>query len=302
MARYQWNAAEKAGWMTNMESTVEAAWGGKHQFHINKPQHEWIGARIAVDVQTHEGARAGNDHIAVDAIKMPPGESLGSHNDAAVHNVTNPDGTVTDTGPESGSAFVNNQDAANSFDGQMMVSSNDFAPRHDNLLRNSVNFDHNSADVDAATRSRLTSWVATFQGAPGTAGSRSIALKLEAHTSASGTVNYNRDLAQRRANSVQAELTTLGFTNVTGAVITDPQGEVPGSSTTDSADDQRRQRRVDLIVDSGGAQVVGAHEIRHRIRELDSGYGGGSRYGCQPRWFDQRHDRCFRQPIAWCSS
>ncbi len=275
MAQYQWNAAEKAGWMTNMESTVEAAWGGKHQFHINKPQFEWIGARIAVDVQTHEGARAGNDHLSVDAIKMPPGENLANHNDAAVHNVTNPDGTVTDTGPETGSAFVNNQDSTNSFDGQMVVSSNDFAPRHDNLLRNSVNFDHNSADVDAAARGRLTQWVATFQGAPGTAGSRSIALKLEAHTSASGTANYNRDLAQRRANSVQAELTTLGFTNVTGAVVTDPQGEVAGSSTTDDNAAQRRQRRVDLIVDSGAAQVIGAHEMGHAFG-LGDEYATGS--------------------------
>ncbi len=275
MARYQWSTTEKAAWMTNMESTVEAAWGGKHQFHINKPQHEWIGARIAIDVQTHEGARAGNDHLAVDAIKMPPGENLASHNDAAVHNVTNPDGTVTDKGPETGSAFVNNQDASKSFDGQMVVSSNDFAPRHDNLLRNSVNFDHNSADVDAAARGRLTTWVATFQGAPGTAGSRSIALKLEAHTSASGTANYNKDLAQRRANSVQAELTTLGFTNVTGAVVTDPQGEDAGSSTTDDNAAQRRQRRVDLIVDSGTAQVIGAHEMGHAFG-LGDEYATGS--------------------------
>ncbi len=275
MARYQWSTTEKAAWMTNMESTVETAWGGKHQFHINKAQFEWIGAQISVDVQTHEGARAGNDHLSVDAIKMPLGENLASHNDAAVHNVTNPDGTVTDKGPETGSAFVNNQNSTNSFDGQMVVSSNDFAPRHDNLLRNSVNFDHNSADVDAAARGRLTRWVATFQGAPGTAGSRSIALKLEAHTSASGTANYNKELAQRRANSVQAELTTLGFTNVTGAVVTDPQGEVAGSNTSDDDITQRRQRRVDLIVDSGASQVIGAHEMGHAFG-LGDEYATGS--------------------------
>ena len=278
MAQYQWNAAEKAGWMTNMESKVKSAWSGKHEFHVNKPQWEWIGAKITVNVLTHEGTRAANDHLAVSAIKMPPGENLANHNDAAVHNVTNPDGTVTDTGPESGSAFVNTGDAAKSFDSVMTVGSNDFAPRPDNVLTpggGAVHFEHNSDVLDAGAKGYLKRWVATFQGAPGTPGSRSIALKLEAHASASGAAAYNKDLSQRRANSVQAELTRLGFTNVTGLVKVDPAGEEAGSNTSDAAAEQRRQRRVDLIVDSGAAQVIGAHEMGHAFG-LGDEYATGS--------------------------
>jgi outer membrane protein OmpA-like peptidoglycan-associated protein len=272
LARYQWNATEKSTWLTSLETSVEGAWGGKHQFHINKPQWEWIGANVNVDVQTHEGARAGNDHMAMDAIKMPPGENLYSHNDA---------GTVNADGSANGGfSSTNTGSSTNSFDSTMTIASTDVGNRHDNALINSVNFDHNSDALSADAQTTLQNWVATFQGAPTApgapkTGSRSIALKLSAHTSASGSADYNHDLAQRRADAVKTFLTSNGFTNVTGSVITDPAGTEAGASTTDTAARQRQQRRVDLVVDSGVAQVLAAHEFGHA-------FGLGDEYSTSP--------------------
>lgn len=269
LARYQWNAAEKTGWLTNLETSVESTWGGKHQFHINKPQWEWIGARVNVDVQAHEGARAGNDHLAVDAVKMPPGENLYSHNDA---------GTVNADGSANGGfSSTGTGSSTNSFDSTMTIASTDVSARPDNALRpggGAVNFAHNSDTLDGGAQTYLQNWIATFQGAPGAAGSRSIAVKLEAHASASGSVDYNRDLSQRRADSVKTFLTGHGLTNVTGSVATDPQGSA-GTNTTDSAAEQARQRRVELTVDSGAAQVLAAHEFGHA-------FGLGDEYATSP--------------------
>ncbi len=272
LARYQWNAAEKTGWLANLETSVESAWGGKHQFHINKPQWEWIGARVSVDVQAHEGARAGNDHLSVDAIKMPPGENLYSHDDAGTVNA---DGSVS-----GGFSSTGTGSPTNSFDSTMTIASTDVSARPDNALTNFVNFDHDSDVLDAGAQTGLQNWIATFQGAPPApgaprTGSRSIGLKLTAHTSASGTADYNRDLAQRRADAVQTFLTTHGFTNVTGSIVTDPAGVDTGASKADSAARQRRQRRVDLTVDSGAAQVLAAHEFGHA-------FGLGDEYSTSP--------------------
>jgi outer membrane protein OmpA-like peptidoglycan-associated protein len=272
LARYQWNAAEKTGWLTNLETSVESAWGGKHQFHINKPQWEWIGAQVNVDVQAHDGARAGNDHLAVDAIKMPPGENLYSHNDAGEH----PDpATPTDHTVHSGFSSTGTGSSTNSFDSTMTIASTDVTARPDNVLRNFVLFDHNSDALRPGVAGGLQDWIATFQGAPGTPGSRSIGVKLEAHTSASGTAEYNVDLAQRRADTIKTFLGSHGLTNVSGSIITDPQGVDAGASTRDSAAKQERQRRVDLIVDSGASQVLAAHEFGHA-------FGLGDEYSTAP--------------------
>ena len=265
IAKYQWNTAEKAGWLTQLETSVESVWSGQHQFHINKPQWEWIGARVNVDVQAHEGAGSGSDHLSIESIKMPPGENLYGHNDA---------GTVATDGSVQGGFSSTGQNAATN---SMTIASTDVSGRPDNTLRpggGAVNFANNSDVLDAGAQGYLQNWVATFQGAPGTAGSRSIALKLEAHASAVGKVDYNRDLSQRRADAVQTFLTSHGFTNVTGSVATDPQGSA-GANATDSAAEQARQRRVDLIVDSGAAQVLAAHEFGHA-------FGLGDEYATSP--------------------
>ncbi len=251
IARYQWNSAEKAGWLTQLETSVESAWGGKHQFHINRPQWEWIGARINVDVQAHEGARAGNDHLAVESIKMPPGENLYGHgNDQA--------GAAGTTGFSSTGTGT----PGNSFDSTMTIASTDVSARPDNTLGpTSLLFADNHDDLSADQENNLKVWVDTFQGAPGTAGSRSIGLRLVGHSSASGTADYNRDIAQRRVDTVKTKLGTHGFTNVSGSIAEDAAGAP--STPEERSRSARQQRRVDLIVDSGASQVLAAHEFGH---------------------------------------
>jgi outer membrane protein OmpA-like peptidoglycan-associated protein len=278
IAQYQWNSTEKAGWLTNLETSVESAWGGKHQFHINRPQWEWIGARVNVDVQAHEGTRAGNDHLAVSSIKMPSGENLYSHNDAGEHPdpATPTDHTVHSGFSSTGTGVPGTATTpGNSFDSTMTIASTDVTARPDNVLRNFVLFDHNRDELRPGVAGGLQDWIATFQGAPGTPGSRSIGVKLESHTSASGTAEYNLDLAQRRADTIKTFLGSHGLTNVSGSIITDPQGVDAGASTRDSAVKQERQRRVDLIVDSGASQVLAAHEFGHA-------FGLGDEYSTAP--------------------
>ncbi len=247
--QYQWDPGEKSGWLNQLETSVQSAWTGQHQFHINRPQWNWIGARIDVDVQVHEGTRASNDHLAITSVKVPP--------------------TSTEVG-----AFVNTTTAAGSFDGVMTLSSTNVAPRPDNLLRNAAQFAHDSDVLDANSQSHLTRWIATFEGAPGNPASRSLPLKLEGHTSASGTVQYNRQLAQRRIDAVRNFLTTNGFTNVSGTIAEDAQGET-GTNDTDTPAQQAQQRRVDIIAGNGNAQVVGAHEFGHA-------FGLGDEYAIAP--------------------
>jgi hypothetical protein len=80
---------------------------------------------------------------------------------------------------------------------------------------------------------------------------------LEAHTSKSGSDDYNLGLAQRRADAVRTQLTSQGFRNVATRVKDDIEGKA--GATGDAAHD----RRVDLIADGGAAQVVIAHEFGH---------------------------------------
>jgi outer membrane protein OmpA-like peptidoglycan-associated protein len=272
VARYQWSSTEKEAWLTQLETSVESAWSGRHQFHINRPQWEWIGARVNVDVIAHDGTRGANDHLAITSVKMPAGENFYGHNDAGL---VDPSGDVNH-----GFSSTDPGSATDPYDSTMTLASTDVTNRPDNTLSNFVTFAHNSDVLDASVQTGLQDWIATFQGAPTApgapaTGSRSIALKLTAHTSASGTADYNRDLAQRRADAVQTFLTTHGFTNVTGSIVTDPAGVETGATTSDSAARQQRQRRVDLTVDSGVSQVLAAHEFGHA-------FGLGDEYATSP--------------------
>ena len=62
---HQWQADEKATFLAGVKSSVEGAWSGQYEFHVNKPDWGWIGAKVSVDIQAHEqaGARAAADHL-----------------------------------------------------------------------------------------------------------------------------------------------------------------------------------------------------------------------------------------------
>ncbi|MCB9797170.1 MAG: OmpA family protein [Alphaproteobacteria bacterium] len=237
IAQYQWAAGDKGTWMADLESSVEGAWSQQHEFFINRPQWEWIGARINVDIVTNERARAADDHLALDSIKVPVGTSLGA---ASVSP-----GSTTSATDQTGT-----------------VGSTDIQPRVDNMLAidgaHSVTFANGSAALDSTQTSVLDTWIATYQGAPGNAASNPTQITLEAHASASGSTAFNEQLAQQRAQAVSDYLSNNGFTNVATRVSVDNQGET-GADPADDAFD----RRVDLIVDGGDRQVVANHEFGH---------------------------------------
>ena len=248
---HQWQGAEKTKFLTDLKSAVESAWSGQYEFHVNKPDWQWIGARVQVDIQARElgGTRAANDHLVMDSIKLPPAETLSQFGG----------GAVTGEGTQ-GSAT----------DQTMTVSSNDVRGRTDNLLRDSVFFPNDSAALDATGTGTVNQFAARFNGAAaGTAGSRPANVTLEAHTSRAGTADHNQTLAQQRADAVRTQITSAGFTNVAIRVIDDI--EATAGATGNAAQD----RRVDLIADGGAAQVVAAHEFGHA-------FGLGDEYANDP--------------------
>ncbi len=248
---HQWQPDEKTTFLAGVKSSVEGAWSGQYEFHVNKPDWGWIGAKVSVDIQAHEqaGARAAADHLSIDSVKLPPAETLGQWGG----------GAVTGEGTQ-----------ASATDQVMTVSSNDITGRTDNLLRDSVFFDNDSAALSAGSIATVNQFAARFNGsAPGTQGSRPANVTVEAHTSRSGSDEHNQTLAQQRADNVQAQLTAGGFTNVATRVIQDV--EAKAGATGDAAHD----RRVDLIADGGAAQVVIAHEFGHA-------FGLGDEYANDP--------------------
>ena len=81
LAPYQWTPAQKEPWRNNLKALIDDKWGKKHEFHLRKPQWEWIGAKVIVNIDVHDGPKAANDHLAIDTIKFPEGQNLYSFNE-----------------------------------------------------------------------------------------------------------------------------------------------------------------------------------------------------------------------------
>jgi outer membrane protein OmpA-like peptidoglycan-associated protein len=197
--QFQWSTATKKNWLPSLEKSVEKAWSQKHQFHIERPDWTWIGAKVTVDVKAHSGARKADDHLEITTVRVPDGN--------------------TDIG-----AYATM--GGSSFDGEMLLASHNVKARPDNLLRHSVSFAAGSATLDAGSQSFLTQWIASFQGAPTNPASRQLPLQLKGYASGD-TSEKNKKLAQDRIDAVQAYLTVNGFTNVSGSIV-----ETPRSGTT----------------------------------------------------------------------
>ena len=69
---HQWKADQKADFIAGVKSAVESAWSNQYEFHVNKPDWEWIGASVNIDIEVHEqaGARAATDHLEIDSVKV----------------------------------------------------------------------------------------------------------------------------------------------------------------------------------------------------------------------------------------
>jgi outer membrane protein OmpA-like peptidoglycan-associated protein len=257
LAAFQWTAAEQAPFLTGLETVVEGAWGGAHQFHVNRPQWEWIGASVTVDVQVRAQAAAGraaDDHFSIKAVKTPP-EGAGPNELHGREGVN--------------SQVAGDNDRTNAFDQNMTLSSQDILASQSALLRTiPIFFAHNSFVVQPAERTKIRNFASRWQGAaPGTAGSRPASVELKAMTTASGTDEYNQELAQKRADAVKAELAAAGFNNAATRVAETPLGETAAAGSENAS-----FRRVDMIPDGGRAQTVAVHEFGHAFG-LDDEYG-----------------------------
>ena len=116
LAAFQWTAAEEAPFLTGLATVVRTAWSGKHDFHVNRPQWQWIGASVVVDIQVRKqeaAGRAADDHFSIKSVKTPP----------------------KGTGPNElqGRERINSQvagdaDRTNAFDQNMTLGSQDILP------------------------------------------------------------------------------------------------------------------------------------------------------------------------------
>ncbi len=249
VAQYQWAETDKNPFVANLKSVVQSTWSTSStglSFFINKPQWEYLTAHIVVDVRMRPmgptDTRADDDHLVVNAVKEPPGGASGQGTGAEVR-----------------------YGAGNSAcDQEMDISSQDVLPRGDNMLAlsNTVTFEHDKSDLSDKAKKILDTWVATYQGAPGNAAANPTQVTIQGYTSASGSDEYNLNLGLRRTDAVKNYIASKGFTNADSRVMEISHGE-GGASGTATPAEQAQERRVELIVDSGAAQVVAAHEFGH---------------------------------------
>lgn len=243
-SQWRWGGEEDT-WMTSYQQNVQQAWGGKHFF----VSQDWpqLMANVRVQVNVHRG-QSDKDHCQGKIVKTPPG-GIG--------------------------AYVQSNDASNANDQELIMSSSAIDPRHDNLLRWQLYFAHDSADINAASSQPggggtpgpafLQQFINTFNAAPGNAGQT---IRLIGHASSVGTPQYNQVLSERRAAAVEAFLQSNGLTGSVDRTQDSGEGEEPPGNDEAS-------RRVDLIIGSGEAQVVGNHEFGHLLG-LDDEYATGA--------------------------
>jgi outer membrane protein OmpA-like peptidoglycan-associated protein len=257
LAAFHWTPTEETPFLANLTRVVTDAWKEKHEFHVNRPQWEWIGARVLVDIQVRkqeDAGRAADDHFSIKAVKTPP-EGSGPNELQGGETVN--------------SQVAGDNDRTNAFDQEMTLGSQDILPSQGALLTTvPVFFGHDSAVVTAAERRKIRAFAGRWQGAPpGTPGSRPATVELVATTTASGSDEHNLDLSRRRADAVKAEFAGARFNSVNTRVTETPLGEGPAAGSED-----RSFRRVDMIPDGGQPQTVASHEFGHAFG-LDDEYG-----------------------------
>lgn len=248
LAAFQWAPAEHAPWIATLEPLIEQGWGGQHEFFLNKPRWEWLGAAVAVDLKIGERVKLATDHMALDAFKTPADLSLKTWD--IDHEV--PPGSHT-----------------NPFDQRMRLSSSSLGPKEYELLKKSVLFEFGSSALTPDAKDTLDKFVAKFDGDNTLAAHQEVRVDLIGHASASGEEAYNQKLSQARADTVRAYLHAQGFHNVGTRVISEARGE----READPGDPRKAaDQRVDLLVDGGARMVTALHEFGHAFG-LEDEYG-----------------------------
>lgn len=249
LAAYQWNDTQRDEWQADVEPQIEDLWGHQHDFFLNRPGWQWIGADTEVDLEFHRGARQGTDHMELEAFQTPDGESLRTF--GMSHNVGS--GSATDARDQT-----------------MRLARTSLGPKEYDLLHNEVRFAFDSATLDGAATTRLDRFISTFDGDVGNAAHQEVKVDLVGRASAAGDADYNKDLSQRRVDAVAAYLRSHGFHNVSTRVAIAARGE----ADADQANPRNpADQRVDLDVDGGGRMVTASHEWGHAFG-LDDEYGG----------------------------
>lgn len=254
-AEYQWGRAGKTDWCTKLATVVDSGWSGKHSFFINKPQWDWIGADVDVDLTVAEGAQGANDHLGLQVFKVDVHESLSDYGSGAK---------------------VNGGSKVNAMDQTGLLASTALAARNDGILEpKPVRFSHDSASLDRTAQAQLAGVIRKFDGAPGSAASQAPDVKLTGFASAVGAADYNARLSQRRVDAVANYLRTNGFTNVNTRVTSSAEGEKAADvdPTWGPFD-----RRVDIELDGAADQTVAIHEFGHAFG-LDDEYATEDRHG-----------------------
>lgn len=248
VAAYQWTPAEKTPWINQLEPLIEQGWGGQHEFFLNQPRWQWLGATVAVDLSVGERARGATDHLDLETYKTPTGESLRTF--AISHEVSS--GSATD-----------------GMDQTMRLASTGVDVLGRDLLTDSVEFAHNSAVLTPAARTALNRFITRFNGANAHVAHQEVRVDLIGHASASGEEADNQRLSEQRTAAVREYLRANGFANVATRVIEEGRGE----READAGDPRKaRDQRVDLLVDGGARQITALHEFGHTFGVNDE-YG-----------------------------
>ena len=265
LANYQWAAAEHAPWINRLEPLIEDSWGHQHEFFLNIPRWDWLGASVDVDLDIGERAKTATDHMYLETFKMPTGEYLGDV--GTVHRV-NPGG------------------AHDPRDQRMSLSSTNLEGNPYELLKFTVHFATGSDVLSDDARRELDRFMRRFQSADAHAAHQEIRVDVIGHASAIGGEILNQDLSDRRIQSVVAYLRSKHFPNIDSRIHPDPRGEREADQGTPDRDEDRR---VDLLVDGGERQIAALHEWGHAFGLGDEYPGTGRAVGSNAAHHDMAH-------------
>jgi outer membrane protein OmpA-like peptidoglycan-associated protein len=282
LAQFRWSEdksdPDRVAFKTGVESQIEGFWGGRHEFFLRKRGWSWLGATVRIDLQVADKEDVPDAHLTMRPVKVPADVSLGAN--------------------------VEPGQLENAQDQVMNLSSN--LDASGSFLNHFVTFAVNSSDVAGAQATKLQQVVDTFKGAeqtgrPGVADARSIQtpVVLTGHASSTGSDELNQALSERRVDAVADFMARNGFVNV----VTRVSGEGVGESQA-TGGEVEHDRRVDIVIGSGGSQNTIAHEFGHAFGLGDEyantplvSSGLGRNTGTPQMGDDATHDTLVKQMV-----
>jgi hypothetical protein len=235
MAPWIWDDAAKTTFLSEFESSIEGAWGGKHQFHCSKEFWTDLGAAVDVRVVVRDGAQSSGEHMNVVSYK----ESDATVNSTPAH--------VAQT------EVIGGHDAD---DNEMVVNSTHTHRRSDIPQTVAISFGTGTDTLTAGANSSLSWFGNAYKSGGGPVCSQ---CKREIAEAAAGKVNINLEgqgtdqaakdaSAQARFGAVKAQLIAGGMTDAATrcTLVITATGDNGG-----------------VRMGSGVNQIVAAHEAGH---------------------------------------